>query len=65
MSRIHSRRWAELDNDVRATYFEQSRIDKEEYSQKMAFYEQTLEHKHYEEYLEQFYKQESTGHAVI
>ncbi|KAJ2458598.1 hypothetical protein GGF42_001971 [Coemansia sp. RSA 2424] len=45
MSRIHSKRWTELSGDERATYVERSKIDKQDYKQKMDLYEQTLEFK--------------------
>ncbi|KAJ1726538.1 hypothetical protein LPJ72_006305, partial [Coemansia sp. Benny D160-2] len=45
MSKIHSKRWAELSDDLRTQYFEQSKLDKEEYTRKMTGYEQTLEFK--------------------
>ncbi|KAJ1772532.1 hypothetical protein LPJ74_001433 [Coemansia sp. RSA 1843] len=60
MSKIHSKRWAELSEDLRVKYFEQSNRDKEEYLRKMAAYEQTLEYK----YLHNFYKQDSTVNRV-
>ncbi|KAJ2092290.1 hypothetical protein GGI09_005913 [Coemansia sp. S100] len=63
MSKIHSKRWTQLSSDERATYVERSKIDKQEYKQKMELYERTLEFKQYEEYLDQFYRQESTGWA--
>ncbi|KAJ1667238.1 hypothetical protein EV178_001488 [Coemansia sp. RSA 1646] len=64
MSKIHSKRWAELSEDLRVKYFEQSNRDKEEYLRKMAAYEQTLEYKQYGEYLHNFYKQDSTVNRV-
>ncbi|KAJ2820309.1 hypothetical protein FBU31_005266 [Coemansia sp. 'formosensis'] len=45
MSKIHSKRWTQLSSDQRATYVERSKIDKQEYKQKMELYEQTLEFK--------------------
>ncbi|KAJ2158544.1 hypothetical protein GGF46_003694 [Coemansia sp. RSA 552] len=64
MSKIHSRRWAALDNAARDVYFQRSRSDKEEYQRRMAIYEQTPEFRLYEEYLEKFYKQDSTVNRV-
>ncbi|KAJ2313503.1 hypothetical protein IWW54_001482 [Coemansia sp. RSA 2705] len=55
MSKIHSKRWAELDEDTRMRYFERSKSDKEEYLRRMA---------EYEEYLDKFYKQDSTVNRV-
>ncbi|KAJ2848917.1 hypothetical protein IWW36_002994 [Coemansia brasiliensis] len=45
MSKIHSKRWAELDDHTRNMYFQRSRNDKEEYLRKMAIYEDTQEYK--------------------
>ncbi|KAJ2877852.1 hypothetical protein IWW38_006470, partial [Coemansia aciculifera] len=45
MSRIHSKRWTELSVDERAMYVERSKVDKQEYKQKMELYEKTLEFK--------------------
>ncbi|KAJ2025842.1 hypothetical protein GGI06_000415 [Coemansia sp. S85] len=45
MSKIHSKRWSQLNGDERATYVERSKVDKQEYKQKMELYEQTLEFK--------------------
>ncbi|KAI8320751.1 HMG-box [Martensiomyces pterosporus] len=64
MSKIHSRKWAELDEEKKEVYFERSRSDKAEYQRKMAIYEQTPEYRQYEEYLEKFYKQDSTVKRV-
>ncbi|KAJ2777569.1 hypothetical protein H4R18_005091 [Coemansia javaensis] len=66
MSRIHSKRWAELDEQSRNMYTQRSDADKDEYLKKMAVYEQTDEYKagQYEAYLEQFYKQDSTVNRV-
>ncbi|KAJ2411553.1 hypothetical protein GGI10_004199, partial [Coemansia sp. RSA 2530] len=64
MSKIHSKRWSQLNGDERATYVERSKVDKQEYKQKMELYEQTLEFKQYDEYLDQFYRQESTVNRV-
>ncbi|KAJ2648008.1 hypothetical protein IWW40_004211 [Coemansia sp. RSA 1250] len=64
MSKIHSKRWAELDDHTRNMYFQRSKNDKEEYLRKMAIYEDTAEYKQYAEYLEQFYKQDSTVNRV-
>ncbi|KAJ1815274.1 hypothetical protein LPJ56_004618, partial [Coemansia sp. RSA 2599] len=64
MSKIHSKRWAELGDEKRTVYFERSRQDKEEYAAKMAVYEKTPEFRQYSEYLDKFYKQESTVNRV-
>ncbi|KAJ2887001.1 hypothetical protein FB639_001458 [Coemansia asiatica] len=64
MSKIHSKRWAELSDEKRAVYFERSRQDKEDYEAKMAVYQRTSEFRQYSEYLEKFYKQESTVNRV-
>lgn len=64
MSKIHSKRWAELSDERRNMYFEQSKKDKDRYLQRMEQYEQTLEYRQYEEYLEEFYKQDSTVNRV-
>ncbi|KAJ1749357.1 hypothetical protein LPJ79_003801 [Coemansia sp. RSA 1821] len=45
MSKIHSKRWAELDDHTRNMYFQRSKNDKEEYLRKMAIYEDTAEYK--------------------
>ncbi|PIA14991.1 hypothetical protein COEREDRAFT_93622 [Coemansia reversa NRRL 1564] len=64
MSRIHSKRWAELGDETREMYFQRSKSDKKEYLGKMAVYRQTPEFKQYEEYLEKFYQQESAVNRV-
>ncbi|KAJ1993845.1 hypothetical protein EDC05_002006 [Coemansia umbellata] len=64
MSKIHSKRWAELSPEMSEMYYQRSKSDKEEYLRKMAVYEQTLEYKQYEEYLEKFFKQDSTVNRV-
>ncbi|KAJ2500061.1 hypothetical protein GGH96_003019 [Coemansia sp. RSA 1972] len=60
MSKIHSKRWAELSDETRNMYFQKSKSDKEEYLQRMLVYERTPEYKQYEEYLDTFYQQDST-----
>ncbi|KAJ2080485.1 hypothetical protein H4R24_003051 [Coemansia sp. RSA 988] len=64
MSKIHSKRWAELGDETREMYFQRSKSDKEEYLGNMAVYRQTPEFKQYEEYLEKFYQQESAVNRV-
>ncbi|KAJ2277008.1 hypothetical protein J3F81_001123 [Coemansia sp. RSA 371] len=64
MSKIHSKRWAELSDDTRNMYFQKSKSDKEEYLQRMLVYERTPEYKQYEEYLDTFYQQDSTVNRV-
>ncbi|KAJ2722468.1 cysteinyl-tRNA synthetase [Coemansia sp. Benny D115] len=64
MSKIHSKRWSELSDEKRTTYFERSQRDKDDYLLKMSIYEQTPEFKQYEEYLDKFYRQDSTVNRV-
>ncbi|KAJ2222408.1 hypothetical protein IWW45_008612 [Coemansia sp. RSA 485] len=64
MSKIHSKRWTDLSDEKRTVYFERSRQDKEDYAAKMTVYEKTPEFRQYSEYLDKFYKQESTVNRV-
>ncbi|KAJ1729977.1 hypothetical protein LPJ61_003263 [Coemansia biformis] len=64
MSKIHSKRWAELGDDAREAYFRRSKDDKDEYLKTMAVYEKTAEFKQYEAYLDEFYKQDSAVNRV-